>query len=79
MVDSINTNAEWLFAGFIRVTGTEIHEKDRTAFRPALRVAGKADGYCVRQSSMTNAATHDRAYTTQLYADLCRRVASVGS
>jgi hypothetical protein len=29
------------------------------------------------QSSIT--PMHDRAYTTQLYADLCRRVASVGS
>jgi hypothetical protein len=27
-VDSINTNAEWFFAGFTRVTGTEINEKD---------------------------------------------------
>jgi hypothetical protein len=30
MVDLINTNAEWFFAGFTRVTGTEINEKDRT-------------------------------------------------
>ena len=29
-VDSINTNAEWFFAGFTRLTGTEIHEEDRT-------------------------------------------------
>ena len=29
-VDSINTNAEWFFAGFTRVTGTEINEKDRS-------------------------------------------------
>ena len=29
IVDSINTNAEWFFTGFTRVTGTEIHEKDR--------------------------------------------------
>jgi hypothetical protein len=29
-VDSINTNAEWFFAGFTRVTGTEINEKNRT-------------------------------------------------
>jgi hypothetical protein len=43
-VDSINTNAEWFFADFIRVTGTEINGKDRTAFRPAGRVAGNADG-----------------------------------
>ena len=43
-VDSINTNAEWFFAGFTRVMGTEINGKNRTAFRPALRVAGKADG-----------------------------------
>src|SRR5271156_5891369 len=43
-VDSINTNAEWFSAGFIRVTGTEVNEKDRAAFRPALRVAGNADG-----------------------------------
>ena len=28
-VDSINTNAEWFFAGFTRITGTEINEKDR--------------------------------------------------
>ena len=28
-VDSINTNAEWFFAGFTRVTGTEINEEDR--------------------------------------------------
>jgi len=28
-VDSINTNAEWFFAGFTRITGTEIHEEDR--------------------------------------------------
>jgi hypothetical protein len=28
-VDSINTNAEWFFVGFTRVTGTEIHEEDR--------------------------------------------------
>jgi hypothetical protein len=28
-VDSINTNAEWFFAGFIHVTGTEIHEEDK--------------------------------------------------
>jgi hypothetical protein len=27
MVDSINTNAEWLFAGFTRITGTEVNEK----------------------------------------------------
>ena len=43
-VDSINTSAEWFVAGFTRVTGTEINEKHRAAFRPALRVAGKADG-----------------------------------
>jgi hypothetical protein len=29
-IDSINTNAEWFFTGFTRVTGTEINEKDRT-------------------------------------------------
>src|SRR3954453_14768358 len=29
-VDSINTNAEWFFAGFTRITGTEINEQDRT-------------------------------------------------
>jgi hypothetical protein len=29
-VDSINTNAEWFFAGFSRITGTEINEEDRT-------------------------------------------------
>ena len=29
-IDSINTNAEWFFAGFTRITGTEINEKDRT-------------------------------------------------
>ena len=29
-VDSINTNAEWFFAGFTRITGTEINEKDRS-------------------------------------------------
>ena len=28
-VDAINTNAEWFLAGFTRVTGTEINEKDR--------------------------------------------------
>jgi hypothetical protein len=28
-VDSINTNAGWFFAGFTRVTGTEINEEDR--------------------------------------------------
>ena len=28
--DSINTNAEWFFAGFTRITGTEINEKDRS-------------------------------------------------
>jgi len=28
--DSINTIAEWFFAGFTRVTGTEINEKDRS-------------------------------------------------
>ena len=28
-VDSINTNAEWIFTGFTRITGTEINEKDR--------------------------------------------------
>ena len=27
-VDLINTNAQWVFAGFTRVTGTEINEKD---------------------------------------------------
>ena len=43
-VDSINTDAEWVFAGFICVTGTEINENDRTAFRPALRVIDKPDG-----------------------------------
>ena len=28
-VDSINTNTEWFFAGFTRVTGIEIYEEDR--------------------------------------------------
>jgi len=28
-VDSINTNAERFFAGFTRITGTEINEEDR--------------------------------------------------
>ena len=28
-VDSINTNAEWFFAGFTRITGTVINEEDR--------------------------------------------------
>jgi hypothetical protein len=28
--DSINTIAEWFFAGFTRITGTEINEKDRS-------------------------------------------------
>lgn len=30
-VDSINTTAEWLFAGFARVTGNPIDEEDRRA------------------------------------------------
>jgi hypothetical protein len=29
-VDSINTNTEWFFTGFTRVTDTEINEKDNT-------------------------------------------------
>jgi hypothetical protein len=29
-VDSINTNTEWFFTGFTRVTGTEMNEEDRT-------------------------------------------------
>ena len=28
--DSINTIAEWFFAGFTRIAGTEINEKDRS-------------------------------------------------
>ena len=28
-VDSINTNTEWFFAGFTRITGTVINEEDR--------------------------------------------------
>lgn len=29
-VDSINTVAEWFFAGFTRVTGTETNEEERS-------------------------------------------------
>jgi hypothetical protein len=28
--DSINTNTEWFFAGFTRLTSTEINKEDRT-------------------------------------------------
>jgi hypothetical protein len=28
--DLINTNAEWFFAGFTRLTGTEINKEDKT-------------------------------------------------
>ena len=28
--DSINTIAEWFFAGFTRVTGTDTHERERS-------------------------------------------------
>ena len=29
-VDSVNTFAEWFFAGFTRITGTPTHEEDRS-------------------------------------------------
>jgi hypothetical protein len=29
-LDSINTITKWFFAGFTRITGTEINEKDRS-------------------------------------------------
>jgi hypothetical protein len=53
-VDSINTNAEWCFAGFIRVTGTEMNEKigplfDRRCVWPAkLTVLCKATFHDLR-------------------------------
>ena len=43
-VDLININAEWFFAGFIRVTGTEINEKDRTEIYKASILSYKHGG-----------------------------------
>jgi hypothetical protein len=42
-VDSINTNAEWFFAGFTRITGTEINEKDRSEVYCTTLISGTID------------------------------------
>jgi len=51
MVDSVNTNAEWFFAGFTRVTSTEINEKDRTEVYKVSAPSYKCGGFNLIVSS----------------------------
>jgi hypothetical protein len=50
-VDSINTNAEWFFAGFTRITGTEINEADRTEVYKVSASSYKRGGFNLIVSS----------------------------
>jgi hypothetical protein len=49
--DSINTIAEWFFAGFTRVTGTEINEKDRSEVYKVSAPPYRRDGFNLIVSS----------------------------
>jgi hypothetical protein len=43
-VDSININAKWFFTGFTRITGTEIHEEDKTEIYKVSTLSYKRGG-----------------------------------
>jgi hypothetical protein len=66
--DSLNTFAEWFFAGFTRVTDTEINKEDRSEVydvsifyhlmaRPDLILTSGSEKSCLRKASESGAST----------------------